>query len=1597
MDKLYLARYNYDKDGYIPRIYPSEEAFQKAKDEYVARLRAENPEIEDKELVDRAYEAFGSSWENPRKGKEVYQNRLVELFIASISNPLQYSETRQPLDAVTDYLKDKVLGSIDELQTREKAKMPQLYYATPAFQNITKADLISGKQNLGAMALGNSHHMLAQAVGLTQKTIKEHSYLGINNLSGIYSEMPNYSDKDAKIFTLISDWLSAMINAHVDVAKDPYINRLNVRKYTLNMTNLLLRAGKGESTFYFLAQPILKQAANLYEEFSGSYGVDFTGKSPSGSVKDSVREGYTKAIIDLKQGGLTTEDAVKEHVTGIVKGLAKSGPFNVGTLRKFMTAPTKDASKENYAQYYLQQLAILEVFNQLEPYARALSELTNISQIDTKKFGNNYALQQSFLIKMDRFFEENKSMKGEAIKILKDTFLKDKILYGLIRPRKYLGGLLLRTTETFETRRKQIYKILGKTGYGLSDSFVNNITRMMEAEYKSKFWYDYIKRENIDLQGLFYGNNSIPKRLFRLKQYIYNHPELGLLNSDGTFTNPLLNSLRTMIKDEDSRTLPDFLEFTESKTKDVNFSNHVIRAWEELFDMTTEDPELEGAVKALHNFARDLAVYSFFTSGDAFGANNLFKFVPNSFRESSGYYDYIRNLEESPEELANIRISEVLKNLWWDDEVISPLSVIQEGWDTETMQRTHSLNTNKIDVITSSGASVKRGISTIYIPTVFAIKSNIKSIGTNTAGQEVYPLYVKIDFGKKNDPNTTMVYQFCGTKAYTTYSSNGIITNYSRPVYKLTNKKGIKRHGMFLSELNDKQPSLIGINNTGAALPQGITEYKGTTPLVDVTDLSSETTNMEQRLNGTYVSKDKTEPITSNSPIREYNGNWSRQEVEEDPTGLYIFTDNTDRTSGSNAINEDTRYAKKYGKGKFFPTTTQAVIRGLDNAMPISTQRWYHDDKKGNKGRWTDDAIDEFKTTIDAEIEDIKAEWDTGKYDHLVVSNFDGFFNTKISNISKDRVPQIYDYLHGKIDELYKYVDSTYTNISDEQSNETISSPITVVNGYELTEDEKQAIDKLKQELNNNNQTNTGHTFKFKDGMEVATDFELNTQQQEALHALEDFYNSGETCISISGYAGTGKTTIMKVFDSYLRKKGAEEPVYMAPTHKANVVTRKNNPNVIARTIHSFLGLSPTLDLSNPELDYNNEQFNIKNLNISPDSIYESTVFIIDESSMIFDKLVDSLIDAAAMLGSKIIFLGDAAQLSPVKQEAPSKALNVNNSPIQLTKVERTGDNAILKEATRLRDGEDLSYTTELNADGDGVIYAKSSDYSILQFIENTIKDTDYANNPNYLKILSATNNMIPLINNLIRNIRFGEEKAKASRFLPGDVLTAYFNMHHTKNTRKPYSIMNGVDYKVVKAEGNQTYTFTAFGKTLNIPCVTVTLQDTVDSEVTDIYFIDETNPNISNVLNDIIELKDFLYKQTRSHNAAQRTAALKKLDELTEFGMMNAITRNVNGRNTLKIRKTFDYGYAQTVHKSQGSTYDNVVIYGDTFDKFQSENQKQSLKYVSVTRAKHKVLYVTDKHDLTNKADTVNNTTLSDFNKELKDLGTDRIAKCKS
>lgn len=67
----------------------------------------------------------------------------------------------------------------------------------------------------------------------------------------------------------------------------------------------------------------------------------------------------------------------------------------------------------------------------------------------------------------------------------------------------------------------------------------------MEAQIKSQFFNQYVKDNNIDLNTMFQGRNSIPNRLYRFKQEVLKgNPRLShLLNNDGTIANDFVNCL----------------------------------------------------------------------------------------------------------------------------------------------------------------------------------------------------------------------------------------------------------------------------------------------------------------------------------------------------------------------------------------------------------------------------------------------------------------------------------------------------------------------------------------------------------------------------------------------------------------------------------------------------------------------------------------------------------------------------------------------------------------------------------------------------------------------------------------------------------------------------------------------------------------------------------------------------------------------------------------------------------------------------------------------------------------------------------------------
>lgn len=194
-------------------------------------------------------------------------------------------------------------------------------------------------------------------------------------------------------------------------------------------------------------------------------------------------------------------------------------------------------------------------------------------------------------------------------------------------------------------------------------------------------------------------------------------------------------------------------------------------------------------------------------------------------------------------------------------------------------------------------------------------------------------------------------------------------------------------------------------------------------------------------------------PKQAERKIEYHPGNWTRQEVNDNPDVLYVFGDNTNRTSGSNLISNDSKYARTYGLGKMFPNTTAAIIRGMDNAMPVSTQHWY-DPTTGrtrDAGRWNDSDIDDFKKIIDAEFQAIKDEWDTGKYRKIYLPST-GLSNGKISQITEARTPVLFKYLYDKTVDLAKYVSTehkdthnvSYTRTEENSRSQSNSTPKTI-------------------------------------------------------------------------------------------------------------------------------------------------------------------------------------------------------------------------------------------------------------------------------------------------------------------------------------------------------------------------------------------------------------------------------------------------------------------------------------------------------------------------------------------------------------------------
>lgn len=451
----------------------------------------------------------------------------------------------------------------------------------------------------------------------------------------------------------------------------------------------------------------------------------------------------------------------------------------------------------------------------------------------------------------------------------------------------------------------------------------------------------------------------------------------------------------------------------------------------------------------------------------------------------------------------------------------------------------------------------------------------------------------------------------------------------------------------------------------------------------------------------------------------------------------------------------------------------------------------------------------------------------------------------------------------------------------------------------------------------------------------------FNNEQIEGLDKILKWLKTPakeQRFFTLMGYAGTGKTTIIKkVLDSYRRGVAVS-----APTHKAKKVIMKTTGRD-GQTLHGLLGLRPDVDLDN--FNPNNPKFNP----IAVPKIGDYNFVIIDEASMINKELYDLIIDKTDNTNTKILFMGDPAQIPPVGEKESIVFKQDNIERHELTKIERQNDtNPITFIYTDLRNnlnkinGGFERKTNIIIVDDieEGIIF--TTDKKVFrEKIFKAFESEEFKKNIDHVKVIAWKNKTVIQANQIIRKRLQGKD---ADIIEVGDVIMGYRSI--TDETRMVNIIENSADYRVVEKEGLSENSFSIKGFKVKIredlnkgeyKFIDVFIVNTRDNENRELY------AQMHDFFRDMGKMNKKDWK--KYYNFRRHNLIMEKIDTYRDGSYRQIFD---------VIVKDIDYGFAITGHKSQGSTYDQVFVMENDINDNWSLIERNRIKYVAFTRPKY-------------------------------------------
>lgn len=428
----------------------------------------------------------------------------------------------------------------------------------------------------------------------------------------------------------------------------------------------------------------------------------------------------------------------------------------------------------------------------------------------------------------------------------------------------------------------------------------------------------------------------------------------------------------------------------------------------------------------------------------------------------------------------------------------------------------------------------------------------------------------------------------------------------------------------------------------------------------------------------------------------------------------------------------------------------------------------------------------------------------------------------------------------------------------------------------------------------------------------------LTEEQLEIFNTITSLRTNVFSQTLLTGYSGTGKSFLVsKIIEELISKNSSISIGITAPTNKAVRVLKnlsmisETHSQVTFNTLHSLLGLKR--DITHEGKEVYKSEFN-------SGSIGEFDIILVDEVSMLDNELYKILITNARIHKIMLLFIGDRGQIPPVNGGESVLFNSQLDNSFNLTKIIRQANgNPIIALAEKIRNNQSFVSENNIDTNNNGVVFLKIN--TEMEVLNKFFNSENFKKEPNFVKVLAWTNSAVDYYNDNIRKLIYGD---KCGKLCVGEKMVCNKPILGPKNK---ILLNNNDEFEVVKF--------------------------TKKTETSGSKFKHYSVDIISNG-------KPYTIKLLAEESEKDYNKELERLKKVAiQAPMMLRRTAWVKYFKYLEKYADVKYNYALTVHKSQGSTFDNVVVVNCDINRIREKEERNKLLYTAITRAKNKLIMI--------------------------------------